>query len=78
MERQGLSFQAHDNYPLRTTVDQRGEQTKHCDAKTVGDIKSFSVILESSRKSQKIREPYKICVDFAMESALKNQLGHHK
>lgn len=43
MKRQCLSFQAHANYTLRTTVDQTGEQTKYCDAKAAGDIKSFNV-----------------------------------
>ena len=37
----GLSVQAQDRYRLRTAVDQRGEQTINCDAKTSGGIGSF-------------------------------------
>ena len=38
----GLSIQGQDRYPLRTAIDQRGEQTINRDAKTSGGIKSFS------------------------------------
>ena len=43
LERQGLSVQAQDKYPVRTAVDQREEQTINCGAKTAGGIKSFSM-----------------------------------
>ena len=42
LERSGLSVQAQDRYPVRTAVDQRGEQTINRDAKTTGGIKAFS------------------------------------
>ena len=38
----GFSVQAQDRYLLRTAVDQRGEQTINCDAKTAGGIKYFA------------------------------------
>ena len=38
----GLSVQAQSRYPLRTSIDQRGEQTINRDAKTSGGIKSFA------------------------------------
>ena len=50
LQRQGLSFQAQDKYPLRTVVDQRGEQTKNRNAKTAGGIKSFGVKSENVMK----------------------------
>ena len=42
LSKEGLSIQAQDRYPLRTAVDQRGEQTLNRDAKTAGGIKSFA------------------------------------
>ena len=38
----GLSVQAQSRYPLRTSIDQLGEQTINRDAKTSGGIKSFA------------------------------------
>ena len=38
----GLSIQAQESYPLRTSIDQRGEQTINRDAKTPGGIGNFS------------------------------------
>ena len=38
----GLSVQAQDRYPLKTSIDQRGEQTINHDAKTSGGIGSFA------------------------------------
>lgn len=38
----GLSIQAQDRYPLRTSIDQRGEQTINRDAKTSGGVGSFA------------------------------------
>ena len=38
----GLSVQAQSNYPLRTAIDQRGEQTINCAAKTSGGITQFA------------------------------------
>ena len=32
----GLSVQAKETHPVRTTIDQRGEQTINRDAKTLG------------------------------------------
>ena len=37
-----LSVQAQSNYPLRTAIDQRGEQTINCAAKTSGGITQFA------------------------------------
>ena len=37
-----LSAQEQDKYPLRISIDQRGEQTINRDAKTSGGIKAFS------------------------------------
>ena len=42
LEKPGLSVQAQDRYPVRTALDQRGEQTINRDAKTSGGIKAFS------------------------------------
>ena len=39
--KKGLSVQSQDRYPLRTPIDQRGEQTINRDAKTSGGIKFF-------------------------------------
>ena len=36
IQENGLSVQAQDSYPLRTSVDQRGEQTINRHAKTSG------------------------------------------
>ncbi len=36
LEKHGLSVQAQEHYPLRTAIDQRGEQTINKDAKTSG------------------------------------------
>ena len=38
----GISVQAQDRYPLRTAIDQRGEQTLNREAKTTGGIISFA------------------------------------
>ena len=42
IQSKGLSVQAQDKYPLRTPIDQRGEQTLNKDAKSTGGIKSFA------------------------------------
>ena len=36
IDKKGISVQGQDRYPLRTSVDQRGEQTINKDAKTAG------------------------------------------
>ena len=46
----GLSVQAQSCYPLRTSIDQRGEQTLNRDAKTSGGIKLFASNKESVLK----------------------------
>ena len=46
----GLSVQAQSRYPLRTSIDQLGEQTINRDAKTSGGIKSFASNKESILK----------------------------
>ena len=38
----GLSVQAQDSYPLKTSIDQRGDQTINHDAMTSGGISSFA------------------------------------
>ena len=38
----GLSAQPQKNYSLRTSIDQRGEQTINCNAKTSDGVKAFS------------------------------------
>ena len=38
LSKQGLSVQAQDHYPLRTSIDQRGEQTLNRDAKVAGGL----------------------------------------
>ena len=38
----GLLVQAQSRYPLRTSIDQQGEQTINRDTKTYGEIKSFA------------------------------------
>ena len=46
----GLSVQAQDRHPVRTSVDQRGEQTINRDAKTAGGIKNIATNSESVLK----------------------------
>ena len=46
----GLSVQAQSTYPLRTSVDQWGEQTTNRDAKTSSGIKPFASNKESILK----------------------------
>ena len=46
----GLSAQAQNKYPLRTAIDQRGEQTINRDAKVAGGVKYFSTREESVLK----------------------------
>ena len=41
LETKGLSVQEQDRYAIRTSIDQRGEQTINRNAKTSGGIKSF-------------------------------------
>ena len=38
----GISVQAQDRYPVRTPIDQRGEQTINRDAKTAGGIRNIA------------------------------------
>ena len=45
-----ISVQGQDKYPLRTAIDQRGEQTLNKDAKSTGGIKSFASSSESVTK----------------------------
>ena len=42
MKRTGSSVQGQDKYPLRTSIDQHGEQTINRDAKTTSGIKAFT------------------------------------
>ena len=42
LEPKGLSVQSQDRYPLKTAIDQRGEQTINRDGKTAGGIKRFA------------------------------------
>ena len=44
------SVQGQNCYPMRTALDQRGEQTINRDAKTSGDIKAFSTNSSSALK----------------------------
>ena len=46
----GISVQGQDRYPLRTAVDQSGEQTFNRDAKTTGGITNFAGNIESVTK----------------------------
>ena len=41
LETKGFSVQGQDCYAIRTSIDQRGEQTTNQDAKTSGEITSF-------------------------------------
>ena len=45
-----ISVQGQDKYPLRTAIDQRGEQTLTKDAKSTGGIRSFASSSESVTK----------------------------
>ena len=42
LNKQGVSIQSQDRYPLRTAIDQRGEQTINRDAKTAGGITNIA------------------------------------
>ena len=46
----GLSVEAQEKYHLRTSIDQRGEQTINRHAKTSGGVKAFSMKEESILK----------------------------
>ena len=46
----GTSVQGQDRYPLRTAVDQRGEQTLNRDAKTSGGIRNFAGNIDAVTK----------------------------
>ena len=46
----GISVQGQDRYPLRTAVDQRGEQTLNRDAKTSGGITNFAGNIDAVTK----------------------------
>ena len=46
----GISIQGQERYPLRTAVDQRGEQTPNRDAKTSGGIMSFAGNIDAVTK----------------------------
>ena len=50
LKKAGLFVQGQDKYPLRTAIDQRGEQTINRDAKTSGGIKASSTNNESVTK----------------------------
>ena len=50
LKHKGFSVQAQEKYPVRTAVDQRGEQTINKQAKTAGGIKQFSSNSDSVRK----------------------------
>ena len=50
LKKGGISVQGQDKYPLRTAIDQRGEQTINRDAKTSAGIKAFSSSNESVTK----------------------------
>lgn len=50
LKTKGISVQGQDRYPIRTAIDQRGEQTINRDAKTAGGVKSFSTREESVLK----------------------------
>ena len=60
----GMSIQAQDRHPLRTAIDQRGEQTINRDAKTSGGVKAFATdsssvlkwCLNRSQQAQNTRE----------------------
>ena len=43
LKKYGISVQGQDKYPLRTAIDQRGEQTLNRDAKVSGGITAFAV-----------------------------------
>ena len=42
LQDKGMSVQAQERHPVRTAIDQRGEQTINRDAKTAGGIKAFA------------------------------------
>ena len=46
----GISVKGQDRYPLRTAVDQRGEQTLKRDAKTSGGITNFAGNIDALTK----------------------------
>ena len=50
LKKAALSAQGQDKYPLRISIDQRGEQTINRHAKTSGGIKAFSTNNESVTK----------------------------
>ena len=68
LETKGLSVQGQDYYAIRTSVDQRGEQTVNQDTKTSGGIKSIMSNEKSVLKWCLNRSPNKR----AMEELLLN------
>ena len=69
MKHAGLSVQAQDKCPLRTSIDQRGEQTMNRDAKITGGIKAFTTkeysilkwSLTRSNQARHTRELQNLC-----------------
>ena len=50
LKQHGISVQGQERYPLRTAIDQRGEQTFNRDAKTSGGITNVAGNIESVTK----------------------------
>ena len=46
LEKNSMSVQAEESFPVRIAIDQRGEQTINRDAKTSGGTKSFPQIVQ--------------------------------
>ena len=69
LETKGLSVQAQNRYPLRTAIDQRGEQTLNKDAKSYSGIKNFanneSSVLKWTLNRAKQAENTKALLDIA-------------
>ena len=69
MKHVGLFVHGQDKYPLRASIDQRGEQTINRDAKTTGGIKAFTTqedsvlkwCLNRSEQARNTRELQNLC-----------------
>ena len=69
LETKGLSVQSQNRYPLRTAIDQRGEQILNKDAKFYSGIKNFanneSSVLKWTLNRAKQAENIKALLDIA-------------
>ena len=80
LETKGLSVQSQNRYPLRTAIDQRGEQILNKDAKFYSGIKNFANNESSVLKWTLNQAPknYLILPDYEKNKQCINHYDHLK